>query len=161
MVLRKQLVVVGDGMVGHRLLEQLIERGLTARWNILAFCEEPRPAYDRVNLSQFFIGSSADALSLLSAPDSYLRHGVEVRIGPAISSAPTPSRARSAIDERLSAGACTLGAVRADSRAGTSCGSCRPEVQQLIRVRAALAASKRVVHGAAANVTAGRAVRSG
>jgi nitrite reductase (NADH) large subunit len=81
MVLRKQLVVVGNGMVGHRLIEQLIERGLNARWSILAFCEEPRPAYDRVNLSQFFIGSSADALSLLSAPDYYARHGVEVRIG--------------------------------------------------------------------------------
>jgi nitrite reductase (NADH) large subunit len=29
-------------------------------------CEEPRPAYDRVHLSEFFAGRSADDLSLVA-----------------------------------------------------------------------------------------------
>ena len=37
-----------------------------------------------------------------------------------------------AIREQLAAGACELKAVCAATRAGTSCGSCRPEVQKLI-----------------------------
>ncbi len=37
------------------------------------------------------------------------------------------------ISRRRQAGDCTLAAVCAESRAGTSCGSCRPEVQALIK----------------------------
>ena len=41
---RRTLVVIGNGMVGHRLLELLVEGGATADWNIVTFCEEPRAA---------------------------------------------------------------------------------------------------------------------
>ena len=45
---RRTLVVVGNGMVGHKLLEVLLDRGATAEWDIVTFCEEGRLAYDRV-----------------------------------------------------------------------------------------------------------------
>ncbi len=62
--LRKQLVVVGHGMVGHRFVQAAIERGLTETYDIVVVGEEPRPAYDRVGLTSFFeVG--ADELSLL------------------------------------------------------------------------------------------------
>lgn len=62
--LRKQLVVVGHGMVGHRFVQAAVERGLTETYDITVVGEEPRPAYDRVGLTSFFeVG--ADALSLL------------------------------------------------------------------------------------------------
>ena len=41
-----KVVMVGNGMVGQRFLEQLVARGRD--FDITAFCEEPRPAYDRV-----------------------------------------------------------------------------------------------------------------
>lgn len=62
--LRKQLVVVGHGMVGHRFVQAAIERGLTETYDITVLGEEPRPAYDRVALTSFFeVG--AEALSYL------------------------------------------------------------------------------------------------
>lgn len=61
---RKQLVVVGHGMVGHRFVQAAIERGLTETYDIVVLGEEPRPAYDRVALTSFFeVG--AEALSYL------------------------------------------------------------------------------------------------
>jgi nitrite reductase (NADH) large subunit len=62
--LRKRLVVVGHGMVGHRFVQAAIERGLTETHDVVVVGEEPRPAYDRVALTSYFeVG--ADALSLL------------------------------------------------------------------------------------------------
>ena len=49
---RKTLVVIGNGMVGHRFCERLVEYDRDHRYQIVTFCEEPRPAYDRVNLSK-------------------------------------------------------------------------------------------------------------
>jgi len=55
-----RLLVIGNGMVGHRFLERMIEGG-EGRFHITAFCEEPRAAYDRVHLTDFFAGKSAAA----------------------------------------------------------------------------------------------------
>ena len=62
--LRKTLVVVGHGMVGHRFVQAAIERGLTETHDVVVIGEEPRAAYDRVALTSFFeVG--AEELSLL------------------------------------------------------------------------------------------------
>jgi nitrite reductase (NADH) large subunit len=82
---RRTLVVAGNGMVGHKLLELLVERGATAEWDIVTFCEEPRPAYDRVGLSSFFNGTSADELSLV-APGFFDQPGVRIHLGDAVAS---------------------------------------------------------------------------
>ncbi len=58
-----KLVVIGNGMVGHKLLEELAG---TPDLHITVLCEEPRPAYDRVHLSEFFSGKTAEDLSLVS-----------------------------------------------------------------------------------------------
>ncbi|MEN3314209.1 MAG: nitrite reductase large subunit [Acidimicrobiaceae bacterium] len=82
---RRTLVVVGNGMVGHKLLEVLVERGATAEWDIVTFCEEPRLAYDRVGLSSFFTGATADDLSLVS-PGFFDQSGLRVHVGDAVAS---------------------------------------------------------------------------
>ncbi|GFN03687.1 hypothetical protein Smic_22430 [Streptomyces microflavus] len=54
-------VLVGHGMVGQRFLESLAARGLTpaaGRARVVVLCEEPRPAYDRVQLTSYFAGRS-------------------------------------------------------------------------------------------------------
>jgi len=69
---RKKIVVIGNGMVGHKLLEQLV--AATADVEVTVLCEEPRPAYDRVHLSEFFAGKTADELSLVT-PGFFEEHG--------------------------------------------------------------------------------------
>ncbi|MGH8897409.1 MAG: nitrite reductase large subunit NirB [Egibacteraceae bacterium] len=80
---RRTLVVVGNGMVGHKLLEILVERGATAEWDVVTFCEEPRLAYDRVGLSSFFSGVTAEELSLV-APGFFRQVGLKVHVGDAV-----------------------------------------------------------------------------
>jgi len=60
-----KLIVIGHGMVGHKFLETLLA-GEASGFDVTVLCEEPRPAYDRVHLSEFFAGKSADALSLVA-----------------------------------------------------------------------------------------------
>jgi nitrite reductase (NADH) large subunit len=73
-----RVIVIGNGMVGHRLLEELIEKKLPAL-EITVLCEEPRPAYDRVQLSAFFCGKTADELSLVT-PGFFERDGLVLRL---------------------------------------------------------------------------------
>src|SRR5688572_29315583 len=77
---RKTLVVAGHGMVGHKLVEELIERGAPAEWDIVVFCEERRMAYDRVHLSSFFEGAGADDLSLVH-PELLDTPGLRIHTG--------------------------------------------------------------------------------
>ncbi|REH38985.1 assimilatory nitrite reductase (NAD(P)H) large subunit precursor [Paraperlucidibaca baekdonensis] len=72
-----RVVVIGNGMVGQRFLEELVARELSA--DITVFCEEPRAAYDRVQLSSYFSGASADDLSLV-APDFFSAHGIRLML---------------------------------------------------------------------------------
>ena len=60
-----KIVVVGHGMVGHKFLESLHEAGVKDA-EVTVLCEEPRAAYDRVHLSEFFSGKSAEDLSLVA-----------------------------------------------------------------------------------------------
>lgn len=60
-----KIVVIGHGMVGHKFLESLDASGI-GHAEVTVLCEEPRAAYDRVHLSEFFAGKSADDLSLVS-----------------------------------------------------------------------------------------------
>jgi nitrite reductase (NADH) large subunit len=46
---RQELVVIGNGMVGHKFIELLLESGKHDRWNVVTVGEEPRLAYYRVN----------------------------------------------------------------------------------------------------------------
>jgi nitrite reductase (NADH) large subunit len=75
-------------MVGQRFLEALAERGLTATHRVVVLCEEPRPAYDRVQLTSYFSGRTPEELSLTDA-EFIKDHGIELYVGdPADSNGP-------------------------------------------------------------------------
>ena len=80
---KHRLVVVGNGMVGHRFLEELCDRADSREYQITVFCAEPRLAYDRVHLSSYFSHHNSEELSLVK-PGFYERHGIEVRLGEAV-----------------------------------------------------------------------------
>ncbi len=74
-----RLIVIGNGMVGHHLIEQLVELGAHRQYAIIVFGEERHIAYDRVHLSEYFSGRDADSLALASA-DDYAAHGIDLRL---------------------------------------------------------------------------------
>jgi nitrite reductase (NADH) large subunit len=77
---RKILVVVGHGMVGHRLVELAVERDLTGDWDVVVHAAEPVPAYDRVGLSSWFRGTTSQELCLVQ--EGFFDHGaLELRLG--------------------------------------------------------------------------------
>ena len=73
----QKLLVIGNGMVGQRFLEQVCAGNPSCEITVL--CEEPRPAYDRVQLSGFFSGKTAQDLSLVS-PEFFDRHGIQLHL---------------------------------------------------------------------------------
>jgi nitrite reductase (NADH) large subunit len=77
---RKTLVIIGHGMVGHRLVETMRARDTEGAWRVVVFGAETRPAYDRVALSSYFDGVGADELSLV-APETHADPLVELRLG--------------------------------------------------------------------------------
>ena len=64
-----KIIVVGNGMVSYKFCEKLMAKGNSASFQVTIFGEEIRPAYDRVHLSEFFSGKSAQ--DLLMAPATW------------------------------------------------------------------------------------------
>ena len=75
-----RLCVIGNGMVGHRLIEELVDKQPADTLEITVFCEEPRVAYDRVHLSSYFSHHTAEDLSLVRE-GFYEKHQVRVFTG--------------------------------------------------------------------------------
>ncbi|MBP2421286.1 nitrite reductase large subunit NirB [Microbacterium imperiale] len=61
------VVVVGAGMVAHRFVESLLSRAGDT-WRVTIVGDEPRHPYDRVGLTSFFAGASAEDLELDRSP---------------------------------------------------------------------------------------------
>ena len=86
---RRPIVVVGNGPVGCRFLERFVatrQETAAARLELIddqpliVFGEEPRAAYDRVKLTSFFDGRTADDLQLQSE-EWYSQSGIELCTG--------------------------------------------------------------------------------
>ena len=71
------IVVVGNGMVGYKFCEKLIAK--SSHFNIIVFGEESLMAYDRVHLSEYFNGKSANDLSLSTA-SWYTDNGIKLHL---------------------------------------------------------------------------------
>ncbi len=74
------LVVIGNGMVGHHFVEQLIAQGALDRYRILVYGDETRRAYDRVHLSEYLAGRDAESMAMSDAA-FYQRPGLALHLG--------------------------------------------------------------------------------
>ncbi|OBT15568.1 nitrite reductase large subunit [Vibrio sp. UCD-FRSSP16_10] len=72
---KQRVIVVGNGMVGHKYIENLLQQQRDDI-EIITFSEEPHLAYDRVHLTSYFTGSSAKDLSLVDE-GYYTENGVK------------------------------------------------------------------------------------
>ena len=73
---RDTLVVIGNGMAGHRLCQGLVRLDVGNRYHIVVFGEESSPAYDRVHLTDLFNGSRDEALVLAPRSCGAVREGI-------------------------------------------------------------------------------------
>jgi nitrite reductase (NADH) large subunit len=60
----RRILIIGNGMVGHRLCELLSESDQRQRLALTVVGEEPRIAYDRVHLTRYLTDRNSHALSL-------------------------------------------------------------------------------------------------
>ena len=74
-----RLVIVGNGMVGHKFLDALATHADRAQYHVTVIGEEGRLAYDRVQLSAYFSGKTADDLSLVE-PGFYEQQDYQVHL---------------------------------------------------------------------------------
>ena len=77
---RKTAVVIGNGPVGHRFCEKLVEFDGGRDYGIVAFCEEPRPAYDRVLLTSYFDHRDPAKLAVARI-EWYRENGIQLHVG--------------------------------------------------------------------------------
>ena len=78
-----KVVVVGNGMVGHHYVEQLVASEVEAHITVIG--GEARPAYDRVHLSEVFSGRTPEDLAMTTR-DHYRELGVEAHFGDFVAS---------------------------------------------------------------------------
>ena len=76
-----KVVVVGNGMVGHHYVEQLVASPIEAQITIIG--GETRPAYDRVHLSEYFAGRTPEDLALTTR-EHYVEIGVDAHFGDSV-----------------------------------------------------------------------------
>ena len=74
----KRIVVIGNGMVGYKFCEKLLAKEKKEHdFTLTVFGEEPRVAYDRVHLSEYFAGKTAEDLTL-ALPEWYVENGIHL-----------------------------------------------------------------------------------
>jgi len=95
---KKRVVVIGNGMVGQRFMENLIDLDTDKKCVISTFCEEPRAAYNRVKLTSYFETRNPSALSMTSEFDDdgrtpcYEENNVELFLNDKVVSVDTKSK---------------------------------------------------------------------
>ncbi len=73
----KKVVIIGNGMVGYKFCEKFAASEEFNNYKLTVFGEEPRRAYDRVHLSEFYAGKTAEDLSMCSA-NWYKEHNIDL-----------------------------------------------------------------------------------
>ncbi|MBX2810446.1 MAG: nitrite reductase large subunit NirB [Myxococcales bacterium] len=80
-----RVIVIGNGMVGHRFCERMVDLEANTRFEMTVIGAEVHPAYDRVRLSEFFSERGAEKL-MLTTSAWYDEHDIRLRLGETVTS---------------------------------------------------------------------------
>ncbi|MCX2679192.1 nitrite reductase large subunit NirB [Galbibacter sp. EGI 63066] len=80
----KKIIVIGNGMVGYKFCQKITAKANRNDFEILVFGEEPRPAYDRVHLSEYFGEKTANELMMAPA-EWYEENNIELHTSSLVS----------------------------------------------------------------------------
>ena len=94
------IIVVGNGMVGYKFCEKFVEKSEAKDFKITVFGEEPRPAYDRVHLSEFFENQDAKALEMAPAA-WYDDKGINLVVGERVTDINRTSKTITTVKDRV------------------------------------------------------------
>ncbi|SON53005.1 nitrite reductase large subunit NirB [Vibrio tapetis] len=87
---KQRIVVVGNGMVGHKFIDTLMQNK-PENIEVMTFSEESRLAYDRVQLTSYYTGKSADDLAM-AKPEKYDEQGVRYLVNECVSNIDTQTK---------------------------------------------------------------------
>jgi nitrite reductase (NADH) large subunit len=82
---KRRLVVVGNGMAGMRVVEELLKHSPDA-YEIVVFGAEPHGNYNRILLSRVLAGEKKADEIVLHSPEWYTEHGVTLHAGDPVAS---------------------------------------------------------------------------
>ena len=81
MTQKQRLVIIGNGMAGARLVEEIIERRGRERFEIIVFGDEPYGNYNRILLSGVLAGSHEPGDIFINGLSWYEEHGIKLYAG--------------------------------------------------------------------------------
>ncbi len=76
-----RLVVIGNGMVGARFVEEMLSRGAADRYEIVMFGDEPHGNYNRILLSGILAGTHATQDTYINPLSWYADNGITLHAG--------------------------------------------------------------------------------
>lgn len=79
-VKKKKLVLIGNGPSGFKFCEKFVKYRLGKQFDLVVYGEEKHPAYDRIRLTDFFAGRSAEKL-YLATPEWYAQNKITLKTG--------------------------------------------------------------------------------
>lgn len=82
---KHRIAIVGNGMVAHAFCKALKKKDLKGYYSVRVFGDEPRLAYDRVNLTSIFKDTDEEKL-YLSPKEWYKENDIDVVLGELVSS---------------------------------------------------------------------------
>jgi nitrite reductase (NADH) large subunit len=77
---KKNLVIIGNGMVGHHFVNEWQKQADANNWQLHIIGEEPVTAYDRVHLSEYFQGKNHAELAYCTEAD-YQQQSIKTYLG--------------------------------------------------------------------------------
>jgi assimilatory nitrate reductase electron transfer subunit len=80
----RRLIVVGDGMAGHRLVQEVLERDPDRRLAVTVVGAEPGGAYNRAQLTSVLAGATRAENIELADEQWYAANGVTLRAGTSV-----------------------------------------------------------------------------
>lgn len=95
----KTVIVVGNGMVGYKFCEKFVAKANKRSFRLVVFGEEPRVAYDRVHLSEYFENGDADGLSM-APKEWYAENGIELHTNERVTDIHRKSKSITTLSER-------------------------------------------------------------
>ncbi|MEP6716926.1 MAG: nitrite reductase large subunit NirB [Terriglobia bacterium] len=78
---KQKLVVIGNGMAGARVVEDILDRGGAKQFDIAMFGEEPTGNYNRILLSNVLNGSYKEEEIFLNPMEWYQEHNIRLHAG--------------------------------------------------------------------------------
>jgi nitrite reductase (NADH) large subunit len=78
---KQRLVVIGNGMVGARFVEEMLARGAADRFEITMFGDEPHGNYNRILLSGILAGSHETHDTFINPLSWYAENGITLHAG--------------------------------------------------------------------------------